>query len=114
MSPEISNAQEEDHETDANGVELTQQPKVSSETNISAEPNPAEKRAKNDENELHSEMDVTLEANKLKLSNEESNAQTGDETDANGNEATDDMEVLLQGLYFKCVSGNVNCTRRRI
>ena len=28
VSPEMSNAQEEDHETDGNGIKLTQQPEV--------------------------------------------------------------------------------------
>ena len=44
-------------------------------------------------------MEISLEAENLELSNDESNAEAGHETDANGDQTTKDMEVSLNGEY---------------
>ena len=104
LPSEMSNAQAEDREADANGMDITQQPEIKEyqetdadgievtlqpevllEAEISAEAHSSEEGPENHEiqNELIPEMDVSLDAENLELSTEESNAQAGYETDAN-------------------------------
>ena len=112
VSPEMSIAQEEDHETNANRIEVNQQPEVLLEADISAQPNPAEEGPENDENqnELTPDMEVSLEAENLELSTDESNAEARHETDANGNETIKDMELSLETEHSNLASEMSNCS----
>ena len=80
------------------------------------QPNPAEERPEsNDENlnELPSEMEVSLAAENLELSTQESDAQARHETEANGNEVDIEMNVSPEGEYSSVSPEMSNCTGRR-
>ena len=65
----------------------------------------------NGKEELTSEMEVSLDASNLELSTDESNAEAGHETDANGDETTKDFEVLLETEYSNLSSEMSTCSR---